>query len=91
MSFSVADRQGDFEWATRPLGLFAKHGHLFDPRFHRMLAELAPLLQGGPRTGRARRRRAPDVSRERSCEQRGYSEYFVERMIVPQASADLVG
>ncbi len=84
MSFSVSDGRGDFEWATRPLGLFAKHSHLFDPRFHRMLADLvrfnreARELVGANGAGGSLR----DF-----CARRGYSEYFVERLIVPQASA----
>ena len=84
MSFSVSDGRGEFEWATTPRGLFAKRSHLFDPRFHRMLADLvrfnreARELVGTNGAGGSLR----DF-----CERRGYSEYFVERLIVPQASA----
>lgn len=84
MSFSVSDGRGDFEWATTPFGLFAKHSHLFDPRFHRMLADLvrfnreARELVGTNGAGGSLRS---------FCERRGYSEYFIERLIMPQAAA----
>ena len=45
MHFSVSDERGDFEWSSRPLGLFAKPGHLVDPRFHRMLADLVRFFR----------------------------------------------
>jgi predicted NAD/FAD-binding protein len=84
MSFSVADDEGDFEFSTRPRGMFAKGSHLLDPRFHRMIYELlrffreARGLIGTNGSG-------PSV--EAFLRDRGYSQYFVERMIVPQASA----
>ena len=84
MSFGVADGAGEFEWSTRPLGLFAKGSHLIDPRFHRMLYDLVRFFReargligtngSGP-------------SLEEFLLERGYSRYFVERLIVPQASA----
>lgn len=83
MSFSVSDGRGDFEWAATPGGLFAKAGHLFDRRFHRMLRDLirfnreARELIGGDRA----------LSLRDFCRERGFSEYFVERLMVPQASA----
>ena len=40
MSFSVSDADGRFEWASRPLGVFARPAHVVDPRFHRMLPDL---------------------------------------------------
>ncbi|HEX6115692.1 MAG TPA: FAD-dependent oxidoreductase [Solirubrobacterales bacterium] len=84
MSFSVADEAGDFEFSTRPLGLFAKGSHIVDPRFHRMLYELVRFfreargLVGANGSG-------PSV--ESFLSDRGYSRYFVERLIVPQAAA----
>ncbi len=84
MCFSVSDGRGDFEWASRPLGLFAKGSHVVDPRFHRMLVELvrffreARELVGTNGSG-------PSLSA--FLAERGYSEYFVERLIVPQVSA----
>ncbi len=84
MSFSVADEAGRFEWASRPSGLFANPAHLFDRRFHRMLLDLvrfnreARMLVGTNGAGPSLRRFLADG---------GYSDYFVERLIVPQVSA----
>ena len=85
MSFSVSDGLGGFEWATTgPRGLFAKPGHVLDPRFHRMLRDLvrfnreARKLVGCGGDGPSLRRFLADG---------GYSEYFVQRLLVPQASA----
>jgi predicted NAD/FAD-binding protein len=84
MHFSVSDGAGDFEWSSRPLGVFAKHSHLFDPRFHRMLVDLVRFFREARAligTG------AEGQSLRAFCESHGYSEYFVERLIVPQVSA----
>jgi predicted NAD/FAD-binding protein len=85
MSFSVSDGRGGFEWATTgPRGLFAKPAHALDPRFHRMPRDLvrfnreARKLVGSGGHGPSLRRFLADG---------GYSEYFVERLLVPQASA----
>ncbi len=84
MSFSVSDGRGEFEWAATPLGLFANLGHIVDPSFHRMLFDLrrffreARELIGTNGSG---------PSLREFCESRGYSEYFVERLIVPQVAA----
>ena len=84
MSFGVSDGRGDFEWAATLPGLFAKGGHVFDRRFHRMLADLvrfnreARELIGTNGAGGSLRS---------FCRDRSFSDYFVERLIVPQASA----
>ncbi|MDP9187834.1 MAG: FAD-dependent oxidoreductase [Actinomycetota bacterium] len=84
MTFSVSDGRGDFEWAATLPGVFAKGSHLFDARFHRMLADLvrfnkeARELIGSNGAGGSLRS---------FCRERGFSDYFVERLIVPQASA----
>jgi predicted NAD/FAD-binding protein len=85
MSFSVSDGKGDFEYnGASANGLFANRRHLAQPSFHRMIADLlrfnreAPALIGlngeGPSLGRF-------------LDEGGYSRNFVERLIVPQASA----
>ena len=85
MSFGVSDAVGDFEYnGASPNGLFAKRAHLLTPWFHRMLADLMrfnsaarELLAGhdeGPTLGEWLERHA-------------FSPAFVERLIVPQASA----
>src|SRR5689334_11779899 len=85
MSFSVSDGRGGFEWATTGArGLFAKPAHALDPRFHRMLRDLvrfnreARNLVGTGCEGPSLRRFLADG---------GYSEYFIERLLVPQVSA----
>ncbi len=86
MSFSVSDEHGDFEYSgSSPNGLFAKRAHLITPWFHRMLADLArfnraarQLLAGPPQEG-------PPLGRW--LEEQRFSEAFVQRLIVPQASA----
>jgi uncharacterized protein len=84
MSFSVSDGR-DFEYnGASPNGLFARRSNLARPSFHRMVLDLlrfnreAPALVGlngsGPSLGEFLHRG-------------GYSQAFVERLIVPQASA----
>jgi uncharacterized protein len=84
MSFSVSDGRGRFEYSGTPWGLFARPAHLLSPRFIRMLRDWrrfnreATALIGMNGT-------APSLGHW--LEQRGYSEQFVRRLIVPQASA----
>jgi predicted NAD/FAD-binding protein len=84
MSFSVSDGAG-FEYnGSSPNGLFACRAHLVRPSFHRMVRDLVRFnreargligLNGsGPSLGAF-------------LEAGGYSRAFVERLIVPQASA----
>jgi predicted NAD/FAD-binding protein len=85
MTFSVSDGLGDFEYnGSSPNGLFAKRAHLVTPWFHRMLADLARFnrsarelihLDGeGPSLGSW-------------LEQQRFSRPFIDRLIIPQASA----
>jgi len=84
MSFSVSDGS-DFEYnGSSANGLFARRSNLARPSFHRMVLDLmrfnreAPALVGlngsGPSLGEY-------------LHEGGYSRHFVERLIVPQASA----
>lgn len=84
MSFSVSDG-GDFEYnGSSANGLFARRSNLARPSFHRMVLDLlrfnreAPALVGlngsGPSLGQF-------------LADGGYSPQFVDRLIVPQASA----
>ena len=84
MSFSVSDG-GAFEYnGSSPNGLFACRSHLVRPSFHRMLRDLlrfnreAPALVGANGSG-------PSLGA--FLEAGGYSREFVDRLIVPQASA----
>ncbi len=86
MSFSVSDEHGDFEYAaTSPNGLFATRSNLLSPRFGRMVLEvprfqrvMRALLEGGE---------PEDLSLAALLEREGFSEYFIERLIVPQVAA----
>jgi predicted NAD/FAD-binding protein len=84
MSFSVADGRGGFEYSGTPWGLFARPSHLVSPSFLGMLREWrrfnreARSLIGANGT-------APSLGVW--LEQRGFSRNFIERLIVPQASA----
>ena len=84
MSFSVSDG-ADFEYnGSSPNGLFARRSNLARPSFHRMIRDLMRFnrqaqtiigLNGsGPSLGEF-------------LEEGGYSDEFVQRLIVPQASA----
>ena len=84
MSFSVSDG-GRFEYAGTPRGLFARPAHAATPRFLRMIRDLArfnreaeALLDLPPGAG---------PSLREFLHEGGYSEWFVQRLIVPQASA----
>lgn len=84
MGFSVSDGRGGFEYSGTPRGIFARRSHLLSPRFLGMLRDWrrfnreARELIGMNGT-------APSLGHW--LEQRGFSEHFVERLIVPQASA----
>ena len=84
MSFSVSDGH-DFEYSSTSLrGLFANPRHLASPAFMRMLADVRRFQR------EARELLASDgdgPSLRDYLEQRSYSREFVERLIVPQASA----
>ncbi len=85
MSFSVSDEDGTFEWSSGSVnGVFACRSHVVDPAFHQMLRDLLRFqreargligLNGsGPSLGDW-------------LDESGFSRAFVERLIVPQASA----
>ncbi len=84
MGFSVADGQGRFEYSGTPWGLFARPAHLVSPsflgmlrdwrRFNREARELIGMNGTAPSLGAW-------------LEQRGFSQHFIQRLIVPQASA----
>src|ERR1039458_9974316 len=83
MSFGVSDGV-DFEYNGSSLnGLFATRGNMLAPSFHRMIADLARFNRD------ARWLLASDENPSLGdwLSQRRYSRMFVERLIVPQASA----
>jgi predicted NAD/FAD-binding protein len=85
MGFSVRAEDEDFEYAGTPRGVFAQRANLARPAFWRMLADLlrfnralAGLLAEGAQEDRSLAQFVSDG---------GYSRWFIERLIVPQASA----
>jgi predicted NAD/FAD-binding protein len=85
MSFAVSDETGDFEYSSRSLnGLFAKRGHIVSPWFHRMLADVV-RFQRAARELLARDAEGPSLGR--FVEELRLSRPFIDRLIVPQASA----
>jgi uncharacterized protein len=83
MSFGVSDG-GNFEYnGASANGLFARRRHMISPSFHRMIADLMRFH----RDGRELLRSDADPSLREWLSQRRYSRGFVERLIVPQASA----
>jgi uncharacterized protein len=83
MSFGVSDGV-DFEYnGASPNGLFASRRQAIAPSFHRMIADLVRFNRD------ARRLLASDEgpSLRDWLAQRRYSDAFVERLIVPQATA----
>jgi predicted NAD/FAD-binding protein len=83
MGFSVSDG-GEFEYSGTPRGVFARKAHLLSPSFLGMLRDWrrfnreARALVGMNGT-------APSLGHW--LEEQGFSRHFIERLIVPQASA----
>jgi predicted NAD/FAD-binding protein len=85
MSFSISDGRGDFEYAGgSPNGLFAKRAHMVTPWFLRMVADLARFNRAA-RTLLHRPDEGPSLGHW--LEQQHFSRPFIDRLIVPQASA----
>ena len=85
MSFAVSDESGDFEYAsTSANGLFAKRTHLAKPWFHRMLADVVRFQRAG-RELLAGGDGGPSLGHW--VEELRFSRPFIDRLIVPQASA----
>jgi predicted NAD/FAD-binding protein len=85
MSFSVKAEDRDFEYCGTPRGLFCQPRNLVSPAFQRMLLDML-------RFNRALRRMLdePQPSTESLggfLERHSFSRAFIERLIVPQASA----
>jgi predicted NAD/FAD-binding protein len=87
MSFAVSDEGGDFEYSSGSVGgLFAKRSHVVSPTFQRMMLDYrrfnrkARELLADPRANGT-----PSLGEW--LDDCGFSQAFVERLIVPQASA----
>jgi predicted NAD/FAD-binding protein len=86
MSFAVSDERGDFEYAsTSANGLFANRAHLAKPWFHRMLADVVRFQRAARELLAARD--VPSPSLGHWVEELRFSRPFIDRLIVPQASA----
>jgi predicted NAD/FAD-binding protein len=85
MTFSVSDGRGDFEYnGSSPNGLFAKRAHLVTPWFHRMIADIARFQRAARELLSSA---SPGPSLGDWLEQQRFSRPFIDRLIVPQASA----
>jgi predicted NAD/FAD-binding protein len=83
MSFGVSDG-GGFEYnGSSPNGLFATRANIVSPAFHRMILDLLRFN----REARELLASDEDLSLSAWLERRSYSTWFIERLIVPQASA----
>jgi uncharacterized protein len=85
MSFSVSAEAEDFEYSSGGIGgLLAQRSNLGRPRFLRMVADYV-------RFNRAAHRLLLDCDDDRSLraflDDEGFSDWFVERLLVPQAAA----
>jgi predicted NAD/FAD-binding protein len=86
MSFAVSDERGDFEYSsTSANGLFAKRAHLATPWFHRMLADVVRFQRAARELIASTQAKSPSLGHW--VEELGVSKAFVDRVIVPQASA----
>ena len=87
MSFGVADGTGDFELASSsPSALYARRAHLVTPWFHRMVADVVRCQRAGRRL-LAAPAPAVEVSLLDWLDRQRFSAPFVDRLMVPMASA----
>ncbi|MGA2320272.1 MAG: FAD-dependent oxidoreductase [Solirubrobacteraceae bacterium] len=84
MSFSVKAEEEDFEYAGTPRGLFCQPRNLLSPRFQRMIAD---LIRFNRELRRLLSHEETGESLEGFLTRHGFSQMFVERLIVPQVSA----
>jgi predicted NAD/FAD-binding protein len=85
MSFGVSDGTGAFEYASHSLdGLFATRANLMNPAFLRMLTEVPRFQRAAIALLRSEDER---ISLRAWLREQRFSQYFIERLIVPQAAA----
>src|SRR4051794_19079493 len=83
MSFGVSDG-ADFEYAAHsPAGLYANPRHLVDPVFQRMVGEYARFNRAAQRLLAGEE----DPSLAEWLRDEGFSQAFIDKLIVPQAAA----
>ncbi|HEX5852030.1 MAG TPA: FAD-dependent oxidoreductase [Solirubrobacteraceae bacterium] len=88
MSFSVKGEDEDFEYCGTPRGLFCQRSNLVSVRFQRMILDLLRFNRELRRL-LAQGERGPDRDEllGEFLDRHRFSRTFVERLIVPQASA----
>ncbi|MEA2370315.1 MAG: uncharacterized protein QOH12_709 [Solirubrobacteraceae bacterium] len=84
MGFSVKAEDSDFEYAGTPTGVFAQRTNIVDPAFWRMLSDLVRFNRELPALLEST---DPGPSLGEWVDRNGYSKVFIDRLIVPQASA----
>lgn len=84
MGFSVSADFEDFEYSGTPRGVFCQPRNLARPRFHRMIVDLARFNR---KLSVLLATDDPGPSLREFLNEGNYSDWFVDRLIVPQASA----
>jgi uncharacterized protein len=85
MGFSVKGEDEDFEYSGTPAGVFCQRANLGRPAFWRMLTDLRRFNSSLRAIAAGEREDARSLAQ--FVAERGYSRWFVERLIVPQVSA----
>ncbi len=86
MSFAVAEPGGAFEYSSRGLGgFFAQRNNCFSPRHYKLLREILRFNREAPKV--LEDPSAEGITLGQFLEAGGYSSVFVDRYLVPMASA----
>jgi uncharacterized protein len=83
MGLSISARDGSFEFAGTARGLFAQPSNLMRPKFLRMLRDQLRFNRDARQT--IGRRGGPSVGE--FVRDMGYSDWFMERIVMPEVSA----
>lgn len=82
MGMSMSNSDASFEFAYTRKGMFAQRSNLVEPRFYRLIADFLRFSRDiKPLAGRAD---APTIGE--FMRDAGYSEWFIERVMIPQVS-----
>lgn len=84
MGFSVSADFEDFEYSGTPRGVFCQPRNALRPKYHGMLRDLVRFNRA---LARLLETDDPGPSLREFLDQGGYGDWFVDRLIVPQASA----
>ncbi|MGK2877352.1 MAG: NAD(P)/FAD-dependent oxidoreductase [Solirubrobacterales bacterium] len=87
MSFSVSDLEGKYEYGgSSPNALYATRRNIVRPAFHRMVRDLVRFNNDAKRLI-ANSDIDEEISLRDFLDEGGYSQEFIEKLIVPQVSA----